>query len=260
MFASGFSWMYLVDRGLGALFGVDIHELEASLGVNPGAAELFAHAVFACLLLIILAVAARLELERRKRSRGLERYFVSEKLTPLNAMEVYARGVMNIMSDMLEERDIKTFFPFIGALFLYIFTCNAMSVVPGFIPPTDNINTNLGMAVLVFFLFNIVGLGRDPVSYIKHLMGPMLWAAPLLFAVEVISLLFRPLTLSLRLTGNMFGDHTVFTVMSDLVAPVVPAAFLALALFVSFMQAFIFSLLTTMYIAMAVPQHDHEAH
>jgi len=260
MFASGFSWMYLVNRGLGALFGVDIHELEATLGLNPGTAELFAHTMFACLLLILFGVMVRLELERRNRRKGLERYFVSEKLTPLNAMEVYSQGTMNIMGDMMQAKDIKTFFPFIAVLFLYIFTCNVMSIVPGFIPPTDNINTNVGMAVMVFLLFNIIGLTRDPVGYVKHLMGPMLWAAPLLFAVEVISLLFRPLTLSLRLTGNMFGDHTVFTVMSELVAPVLPAAFLALALFVSFMQAFIFALLTTMYIAMAVPQHDHEAH
>jgi len=83
--------------------------------------------------------------------------------------------------------------------------------------------------------------------------------APLIFIIEVIGLVVRPATLTIRLTGNMFGDHTVFSIMSDLVPWGVPVPFLGLALIVSFIQAFVFSLLTVIYIALSVPHHD-EAH
>jgi F-type H+-transporting ATPase subunit a len=257
MFASGWTWFNLLpgfaDDGLFHAVGLD---------VSPGTQILFAHTMTVCLFLVTVGVLGRMALERQMRKPGLEKYFAEPRLDIRTALEIYASGVLNLMGDMLQKDDVKKFFPFIASLFLYIFCNNFYGMLPGFAPPTDNVNTNVGMAIGVFVLFNTVGLWRDPIGYIKHLAGPMLAVAPLLFSVEVISLLFRPLTLSLRLTGNLFGDHTVFTVMSELCPPVVPALILGLGLFVSFMQAFIFSLLTTMYIAMAAPQHeDHgEAH
>ena len=136
-----------------------------------------------------------------------------------------------------------------------------MGLIPGFIPPTDNVNTNVGMATISFAVFLFVGLSRDPVGFIKHLGGPVLALAPLMFVVEVISLCVRPLALVLRLTGNMFGDHLVFTIMSGMVPIFVPVVFLCLAILVSTIQAFVFSLLTAIYIYLSVPHHDHdEAH
>lgn len=252
MFASGFSWLGLLSLSDGVFAGLD---------VEAGTATMFAHAMVASLLLIGLGLLGRLGLERARAKQDLSAYYTDDTLTVRTGFEIYATGVLNLMNDLMDKRDVRTFFPWIATMFLYIFVCNLMGLIPGFVPPTDNVNTNVGMAVISFFVFNFVGLSRDPVGYIKHMMGPMLAVAPLIFSVELIGLLFRPVTLSLRLTGNMFGDHTVFGVMSDLVPAVVPVAFLALALFVSFMQAFIFSLLSTIYVALAVPHHDdHDAH
>jgi F-type H+-transporting ATPase subunit a len=105
-------------------------------------------------------------------------------------------------------------------------------------------------------VFNAVGLSRDPVGYIKHLWGPVWWLGFLLFPIELISLCVRPVALGIRLTANIFGDHQVFVIFSSLVPLVVPAALLTLAILVSTIQAFIFSLLTTIYIGLSVPHSD----
>lgn len=247
VFASGFTWLGLIGP-----IGHDT--------LIPGVTDLtsvLAHTWLVCGGLILVAVLARMQLERAKARKGVERYLADDRLSLRTMFEIYATGAQSVMSDMLDKRDVKVFFPFIGSLFLYIFTCNIIGIIPGFAPPTDNVNTNVGMAVISFLVFMSVGLGRDPIGFLKHLWGPMFWVGPLLFVVEVQGLLFRPLTLSLRLTGNMFGDHTVFSVMSDLV-PFFTWPFLGLAIFVSFMQAFIFSLLSTVYLAMSVPHHEEE--
>jgi F-type H+-transporting ATPase subunit a len=112
----------------------------------------------------------------------------------------------------------------------------------------------------VFVLFNAVGFIVNWKSYLGHMWGPVFLVGFLLFPVEVITTCFRPITLSVRLTGNIFGDHTAFTIMSQLVPVVVPALMLALAAFVAVVQAFIFTVLTSVYVALAHPPAGHDAH
>jgi len=253
MFASGFSWFQLVP-------GVGDDTLLAAVGITKYT-HVHLHAWLACFLVICFAIAARLGLEAAKKRSGLEKFYAEESFSPRNLSEVFITGMKSIMGDILEPKDIRIFFPFIGGLFIYIFACNIMGIFPGFLPPTDNINTNAGMAAIVFLLFNFVGLKRDAKSYLKHLMGPVIFLAPFMLVVELISLVVRPVALTIRLTGNMFGDHTVFTIMSDLTQWIIPCVFLLLAMLVSTIQAFVFSLLTTIYIGLSVPHHDHdEAH
>ena len=155
-------------------------------------------------------------------------------------------------------------------MFIYILIGNLMGLMPGFLPPTDKMTHNGAIALTSFLLFLSVGLTRDPIGFLKHLAGPVLFLIPLIFAIELLGLILRPVTLSFRLSGNMFGDHAVFGVMSEMVRtfidPVwgqlvpVPAIFLALGLVVSFIQAFVFSLLSTIYIGLSVPHHDHDDH
>lgn len=241
LIASGFSWFHLL------IPGVD--------GSEHGVA--LAGAWLVTLVLIVFAVVARMGLERARARNGLEAFQADETLTARNAAEIFLEGIQGMMSDVLERRDVRTFFPLIGALFAYIFVGNLMALLPGFQPPTDNINTNVGMALIVFFTFNAVGLSRDAVGYIKHLMGPVLFVAWLIFPIEFVGLFVRPLSLSVRLTGNIFGDHAVFNIMSELVPIGVPVIFLALGLLVSVIQAFVFSLLSTIYISLSVPHGDH---
>ena len=253
MFAAGFSWFQLVP-------GVGDDTLLAAAGITKYT-HVHLHAWLACFAVIIFAVLARMGLEAAKKRQGLEKYYADEGFSARNIAEVFVDGLSGIMGDILTKADIKIFFPFIGSLFVYIFACNIMGIFPGFLPPTDNINTNVGMAVVVFLLFNVVGLKRDWKNYLQHIMGPVIYLAPCMIVVELISLVVRPIALTIRLTGNMFGDHTVFTIMSDLTVIFIPCIFLMLAMLVSTIQAFVFSLLTTIYIGLSVPHHDHdEAH
>jgi F-type H+-transporting ATPase subunit a len=262
-FASGFSWFRLipaVDRD-SALHALGVTEHSLSPGHEVANTTVYLHAWLAAAVLIAFAIVARIGLEKARSRNGLERYFTSDKITPLAFAEVFVGGIYGIMADLLDKKDAKLFFPLIGGLFLYIFACNIQSIIPGFLPPTDNINTNVGMALITFLTFNFVGLSRDPVGYIKHLAGPVLLLAPFMFPLEVLSLCIRPMSLTIRLTANLFGDHLVFNVMSDLVPPVVPALLLVLACVVSVIQAFVFSLLTVIYIHLALPHHEgHDDH
>lgn len=253
-FASGFSWFHLIPSiGHNTLFaGAGIHEHT----------YLLASTWMVCGLLIVAALIARMGIERAKAKQGLERYFADEGPSARNIFEIFTGAFLGLMSDMMGKEDARRYFPLIGALFTYILCCNLLSVVPGFLPPTDNINTNVGLSVIVFLVFNGTGLLRDPVGYIKHLMGPVLAIFWLVMPIEILGLFIRPVTLTLRVTANLFGDHLVYGTVSSLVPwfiPV-PAILLAFAMFVSFIQAFVFSLLSTIYIALALPHHEEGEH
>ncbi len=264
MFASGFSWFRLIpaidqDSILKQL-GLYGHWLE---GHEVAHSYVHVHAWLACFAVLGIALLGRMALSKATSRQGLEKYFASEKLDMRTVVEVFASGIRGMVGDLLDRKDTRTFFPYIAGLFAYIFLCNVQGLVPGFLPPTDNINTNVGMAIGSFLIFMYIGLSRDAVGFIKHLMGPMLLLSPLLFPLESLSLIIRPISLTVRLTANLYGDHQVFTLLSDFIPVVVPVGLLALALMVSFIQAFVFSLLTVVYINLSLPHDDHhgdEAH
>jgi F-type H+-transporting ATPase subunit a len=160
----------------------------------------------------------------------------------------------------------------VATLFIFIFLSNLLGLIPGFFPPTANINTNLAMALCVFLYFNVVGIKEQGfVNYFKHFMGvapsgpiwafiPGLVLALLIFCIEIFGLVIRPVTLSLRLLANINADHLVVGIFSSLSPLIVPIIFMILGLFVAFVQAFVFSLLTIIYIALAAPHGEEEAH
>jgi len=263
MIASGFSWMTLVpslsDKALLGLVGqtelVNMLD-EPYLAANSGETFMIMHAWLSCLLIVAFAIMARAGIATARKKKGIETYFAQETLTFRTAAEVYVGGLLDTLNGLLDRRDSKMFASLIGSLFVYILVCNIQGIFPGFLPPTDNINTNVGMAIIIFCVFLWVGLVRDAKGFLAHMFGPMLLLGPFLFVIETVGLIIRPVSLSLRLTGNIFGDHTVFTVMSDLVPVIVPSIFLGLAIFVSLVQAYVFSLLSTIYISLSVPHHD----
>ncbi len=246
LIASGFSWFHLIP-------GVDT---DTFLSVIPSHTYTVLSAWFACGLLLVMALFARRGLTRAQARTGLERYTADEGLTARNGAELFLGGVQGMMGDLLDRDDVRAFFPFVAALFAYILTCNLMALVPGFQPPTDSVHHNTGMAILSFLIFMFVGLSRDAVGFVKHLRGPVLLIAPMMFFIEAVSLIVRPVSLSVRLTGNITGDHTVFVIMSDIFPIGLPIPFLALGLLVSVIQAFVFALLSTIYISLSVPHHD----
>jgi F-type H+-transporting ATPase subunit a len=262
MFASGFSWFRLIPA-------VDKDTLFASLGLTENHAmaghevantTVHLHAWLAAFAVMTLAVLARMGLESAKRRQGMEQYVPSGRFDFVSAAEVFAQGIIGLMGDLLDKRDQRAFFPLIAGLFSYIFFCNIQSIIPGFLPPTDNINTNVGMAMVVFLTFWGVGLSRDAWGFIKHLAGPAALLAWFMLPLELVSLCIRPVSLTIRLTANLYGDHQVFTILSDMIPVGIPSALLALAMMVSVVQAFVFSLLTVIYINLSLPHGDHDEH
>lgn len=187
-----------------------------------------------------------------RRLKNTEQCLVPKgKATPSTLFEVAVEALLGLMEGVLGERAWK-YFPLIGGLFIYIFTCNMIGLIPGLSPPTENINTNAACAVLVFLYYNYLGIKEQGLkNYLKHFLGPVIWLGPLMFIIEMISHLVRPVSLSVRLFGNMTGDHMVLGVFSELTPLVVPVIFLGLGLFISFIQAFVFSLLSIVYIGLA---------
>jgi len=261
LIASGFSWFHLFPGA----------ETEGFLG---GTAYLDGHAYgyvflsacFASLLIIGFALMARAGLNKAMARQGIEKYHADESLTPLVVAAGIIGALMGLMGALMDKKSATAFLPLIAGLFTYIFVCNILAIFPGFQPPTDNINTNIGMALIVMVTYMVVGLALDGKGFIQHMMGPVLPLVPLFLVLELISYLaVRPGSLAVRLTGNLFGDHTVFNIMSQLSAELlfyapVPVIFLALATLVSLIQAGVFSLLTSIYISQSLPHGDHHDH
>ncbi len=137
----------------------------------------------------------------------------------------------------------------IGAFTLFIFTSNFMGLFFFLQPPTANVNVTFGLAGISFVLYNVIGIKRHGLSYIKHFLGPIWWLMPLFFVIELISHAARWLSLGLRLFGNMTGEHMVSGVFNKLVPLLAPLPIMALGLFAAVIQTFIFIMLTTVYIA-----------
>jgi F-type H+-transporting ATPase subunit a len=159
----------------------------------------------------------------------------------------------------------RNYVTLVGTMFLFILIGNLMGLVPGLKAPTSNINVTLGCALTVFVYYQFHGIKEQGiVSYVKHFMTPPgapAWIAPIYFPIEVISHLSRVLSLSVRLFGNIFGEDLVIVILASLVPFVVPVPMMALGLVTSGLQAYIFAMLTTIYLAGAVVvDHGPEGH
>lgn len=178
------------------------------------------------------------------------------ELVPNNVQsmtELLISGIENLVDDTMGHHG-KKYFPFIATFGIYILISNLLGLVPGFLPPTANLNTTAGLAVIVFISTHIIGVKEHGLKYLKHFMGPVWWLAPLMFPIEVISHISRPLSLSLRLFGNMMGHELIVGILLVLVPFLLPIPMLLMGILVSFIQAFIFSLLTMMYLGGALEE------
>src|SRR3990172_3128274 len=150
--------------------------------------------------------------------------------------------LLDLITSMMGSREkAKRYFPLLGTSFMFILISNLLGLIPGFLSPTGNFNTTVACALVIFVMYNFYGFKENGVAYLKHFAGPIIYIAPLMIVIEIISHLVRPLSLSLRLFWNMTGDHLVLGIFTNLTHFVVPALFIALGIFISFLQAFIFS-------------------
>lgn len=164
-----------------------------------------------------------------------------------NFMEVVVDGIEKMIVETMGENG-RPYFPLIATLALFILVSNLIGLIPGFFPPTANLNTTAACAVVVFLSTHVIGIKKHGFHYIQHFMGPIWWLSPLMFFIEVIGHLSRPLSLSLRLFGNMNGHELVLMIFFALAPFLVPLPMMLMGVLVSFIQAFVFMLLTMIYI------------
>jgi F-type H+-transporting ATPase subunit a len=207
---------------------------------------LLPHITYTWLVMIILVVVIKLLVRKIELvPRGAQNFF-----------EVVVGGMEEFMLDVTGEEG-RFVFPLIGTLAFYILLCNYMGLAPGMFSPTANLNTTLACAIIVVFYTHVIGIKFHGAKYIKHFLGPVLFIAPLMFVIEVISHLARALSLSIRLFGNIFGKEMVIAIFVFLAGLyLAPLPILFLGLFVGAVQTLIFVLLSMMYFAGAI-EHAH---
>ena len=179
--------------------------------------------------------------------------------------EGYVRFVRGMIVENMGEKGLK-YLPLISAIGLFVFFSNLLGMIPGLEAPTANVNTNLALALIVFIFYNIEGFRLHGIGYLKHFMGPNPYLAPVFFLIEVVSHLARPITLTLRLFANMKGGAMLLVVLVGLVvqnyfimalSPIALLFIIAIKFLAVFIQAYIFMILSTVYLAGAVAHEEH---
>jgi len=212
--------------------------------------------VLIVLLVVIFATCGAIAFYRG--TRTADRGAVPPRtFTFRNMFEILAESLYGFVEGAMGESGAKRFYPLIGSLFVFILFANLFALIPGFSAPTDTLKTNVGIALLVFLLTHIYGVKEHGVAYFKHFLGPVPVLIPLMLPIELISHLVRPVSLSLRLMGNMLADHKVVMSFFALVPLVVPLPFMLLGLLVCFIQALVFTTLAMVYISMAIEHEEH---
>lgn len=216
------------------LFLEFFRKLLEPLHLNEASADAIAYTWLIIALLLVLSVLATSAL--KSIPGGLQ-----------NFMEVVVGGIENMIVETMGEHG-RPFFPLIATLAIFILVSNLTGLIPGFFPPTANINTTAACAVIVFLSTHVVGIKHHGLHYLKHFMGPIAWLAPIMFFIEVIGHLSRPVSLTLRLFGNMNGHELVLMIFFGLAPFLVPLPMMLMGVLVSFIQAFVFMLLAMIYI------------
>lgn len=205
---------------------------------------------------VVLLVVAYGGLKFFSSVKGEDGVVPSKKFGFRAFLEMFTDATYGLMIQVMGEKSAKRYLPLIGSMAIFVFFCNIMALLPGGSPPTATLKTNALLAIMVLLLYNFYGLREHGVGYLKHFLGPIWWLAPLMLPIEIISHLARPLSLSLRLMGNMAADHKVLFTFTFLVPLIVPVPFLLLGLLVCVVQTLVWSLLSMVYISMATA-HDH---
>ncbi len=242
-----FSWMpWLKD--LAKMFGhsffgkaVTVHTLEPIIV-----------SILVSLALVALGVRIRGQITSSE-----EAVLPDDTLSLRTIFEVLVGFVYDIMKDSMGAARAKRYFPVVCTSFLFVLLSNTLGLIPGFAPPTSSWNVTLGAALVVFIAFNYYGLQANGFNYVKHLAGPVWWMAWLILPLEIVSTLIRPLTLSVRLMINMSVDHLMLGVFHSLFMWVLPVFIMVLGTLVIAVQAYVFTLLSAVYISLATEHEDH---
>jgi F-type H+-transporting ATPase subunit a len=162
--------------------------------------------------------------------------------------ELIVSGLLGFLSGIIKHGiGARPILPLLGTYALFIFALNLSGLIPGFNPPTDQFNVTIAFAIVIFIVTHILGIRQHGFHYVKQFLGPMPVLAPLMLPIELISHCVRPMSLAIRLFGNMTGDHKVVLIFTSILAVGLPIPFLGLGIMVSVLQAFVFCLLSAIY-------------
>lgn len=222
-----------------------------------------AHVVFALVVFVLLLVMLVQAATKMKASRG--EVLPERRFTPLAIFQLLTDALLGLMEDLLGRQKALHFLPLIGSLGVFILFSNLMGLIPGFLPSTSNLNTTFALGTVVFFATHYYGVRANGPGYFKHFFGPIFkwYALPLMLLmlpIELISHIARPVSLGIRLFGNMFGDHAAIGaflavgIFGWVLIPIIP---LPLGVLVCIVQTLVFCILATVYIFMAT-EHDEE--
>jgi F-type H+-transporting ATPase subunit a len=211
---------------------------------NPVApiSNFFAMEILVVIILLVLFLLARTRLS-------------VDNPGPIQQIFELTEEFVNHQSDEIIGHNSPQFTPFLVALGLFILIANLIGLVPGFESPTATPSVPLGLAMVAWIYYHWHGIKKQgPINYAKHFVGPMPILAPLMIPIEIISHIARMMSLTIRLYANIFAGDLVTLVFFSLIPIGIPVIFLGLHLFVSLLQAYIFVLLATVYLAGAVAE------
>lgn len=238
----------LFTRFLNHFFARPVDKLLAAVNVTPAFAQAPITNPVAMELLVFLVLIAYFLVVRMSLS--------VEKPNGVQHLAEMTHEFISEQSEQIIGHGFEKFTGYVTALGLFILLGNLAGLVPGLESPTAAITVPLGLALVTFFYYQYQGIKANGASYIKQFLGPVWWLSPLLFIIEVISHVARVLSLSVRLYGNMFAGDLLTLVFFSLIPVGVPLVFLGLHLGVAIIQAYVFILLTMVYLSLAV-SHDH---
>ena len=169
----------------------------------------------------------------------------------------FVEGIIVFVYDLGENimgKEGRAYIPFIFGIGMYVAISNLIGIVPGLAAPTSNMNTTAAPAIAVFLLYNYIGIKKHGVHYIKQFTGPVLVLAPLIIIIEFITHLARPLSLTMRLFGNIAGEDLVLVLLFFLVPLLVPIPMMGMIVFTSLLQTYVFMMLSMVYISGALEE------
>jgi F-type H+-transporting ATPase subunit a len=214
-----------------------------------GLPDSIATSVLVATLLILFALSARARLAS---ANAVE---PEDGVTVRNIAETFVEAIHG-MAEGVIGHGAERYVPLLATLFSFILIANLLGLVPGFSPATADFNITFGIGLVSFAAYNYYGARAHGAGYLKQFLGPMLLLAPLMLVVELFSHSFRPISLGIRLYANMFADHQVVDLFTKMTKVGIPVLFYMLGAFVCVVQAFVFTMLTAIYIALAI-SHDH---
>jgi F-type H+-transporting ATPase subunit a len=172
--------------------------------------------------------------------------------------EMVVQAFESVVVDAIGPEGRK-YVPVIGTVGIFIFACNMIGLIPGMMSPTSKLNVTVGCALVVFLYYHAQGVRSQGLKYFKHFTGEIPALAPLMLPIEIISHFSRPVSLSMRLFCNIFAEELLIVIMASIIPFLLPLPFMAVAIFTAFIQAYVFVLLSCIYIAGAVAHQEERS-